>query len=202
MSAKPGFEKSKWHADAFLAVALDSESNQVAYAEAPGYSATFVDAGKIISVTVYEDQRTLTHTHRGRQIGAAFVGSKIAGSTGAVIGALGARAHSEDLVNRVTLRIELEGTVKPILDVEFLTAPAPRGSHFHESASREARAWSSLITAMIRSADEAPDEVSPTAGAIQESKLEMLEKLGALRDRGILTQDEFETQKAKILGLE
>ncbi|NWL26062.1 hypothetical protein DM794_03145 [Paenarthrobacter ureafaciens] len=55
---------------------------------------------------------------------------------------------------------------------------------------------------MIRMADEASGAISPAAGAIHGSKLEMLEKLGALRDRGILTQHEFETQKAEILGLE
>ncbi|MFJ4208536.1 SHOCT domain-containing protein [Paenarthrobacter sp. NPDC089675] len=201
MAARSGFEKTRWHADAFVAVALDSNSNQIAYAEAPNYLAKFVEARKLISVTVYEDQRSITHTHRGRQIGAAYIGNKVAGSAGAVIGALGARSHSEDQVNRVTLRIELEDATKPVLDVEFLRAPAPRASSFHEKANREARTWSSLITAMIRSIDEAtPHPISPEM-EVSGSRLEMLEKLATLKERGTLTQEEFEAEKARILGL-
>jgi hypothetical protein len=41
--------------------------------------------------------------------------------------------------------------------------------------------------------DGAPS--GPSASALDE-----LEKLGKLKEQGILTQDEFDTQKAKILG--
>lgn len=200
MADRAGFEKKRWHADALLAIALDPTSNQLAYAEAPGYSAKFVGARKIMSVTVYEDQRSITHANRGRQIGAAYVGNKLAGPAGAIIGGLGARQHSEDLVQRVTLRIELEEPTKPVIDVDFLTAAAPRGSQYHERANQEARTWSSLITAMIRATEVVNEKSSPTLDVPSESRLEQLAKLGKLRDSGILTQDEFDEEKARILG--
>ena len=44
---------------------------------------------------------------------------------------------------------------------------------------------------------EAPAAATPPAAP---DPIEKLEKLGQLRDQGVLTDEEFEAQKAKILG--
>ncbi|SDL34872.1 Domain of unknwon function [Arthrobacter sp. ov407] len=41
----------------------------------------------------------------------------------------------------------------------------------------------------------------PAAGGISNEALEQLKQLGALKDQGILTEQEFGVQKAKILGM-
>ena len=41
---------------------------------------------------------------------------------------------------------------------------------------------------------------APAAPAPEEDMITQLERLGALRDQGILTEEEFEAQKAKLLG--
>ena len=51
-------------------------------------------------------------------------------------------------------------------------------------------------------AEAAPAQPIATAQpAAEESYLDQLERLGALRDQGVLTDAEFEAQKKKILGL-
>jgi L-fucose isomerase-like protein len=51
-------------------------------------------------------------------------------------------------------------------------------------------------------AEAAPAEPAPTAqSAAGGSYLDDLERLGALRDQGVLTEEEFQAQKQKILGL-
>jgi hypothetical protein len=42
-----------------------------------------------------------------------------------------------------------------------------------------------------------PQQVAPAA---QEDVITQLERLGALKNRGILTEEDFQAQKAKILG--
>ena len=42
-----------------------------------------------------------------------------------------------------------------------------------------------------------PQQAAPDA---QEDVISQLERLGALKDQGILTEEEFQAQKAKILG--
>lgn len=41
---------------------------------------------------------------------------------------------------------------------------------------------------------------APVAADDMDSKIEQLKKLAELKDAGVLTEDEFATQKAKILG--
>ncbi len=49
-------------------------------------------------------------------------------------------------------------------------------------------------------APAAPVEAAPAAGAAMDAKLAQLKELGALRDQGVLTDSEFESQKTAILG--
>lgn len=200
IESKSGFAKTRLHKGASVLVAIDSGSNQLAFAAAPDFRTTYVGANKIMSVSIYEDERSITHAHRGRQIGAAVVGNALGGSTGAIIGGLGAKAKSMDMVKRVTLRIELDNPSKPLLDIDFLKAQTLRGGYVHEQTSKEARTWSSLVTAIMRNSEDT--EPAPVAAYPQPSggKLEELSKLGQLRDSGVLTSEEFDKEKARILA--
>jgi ABC-type multidrug transport system fused ATPase/permease subunit len=62
-----------------------------------------------------------------------------------------------------------------------------RGEKMHEHALRNARAQEAAMTAYVRDA----------AGTT--STADELTKLAGLRDQGVLTQDQFEAQKAKLL---
>ena len=53
--------------------------------------------------------------------------------------------------------------------------------------------------AMAADSAQAPTAAAPAQA--EPSYLDDLERLGALRDQGILTEEEFETKKAQILGL-
>ena len=48
---------------------------------------------------------------------------------------------------------------------------------------------------------EAPEATpeAPVAGGISDAAIEQLKKLGDLKEQGVLTQDEFDQQKQKIL---
>ena len=45
-----------------------------------------------------------------------------------------------------------------------------------------------------------PPPPPPAAGGISNEALEQLKQLGALKEQGILTEEEFAAQKAKVLG--
>jgi len=40
----------------------------------------------------------------------------------------------------------------------------------------------------------------PAAGGISDDAIEQIQKLGALKEQGLITDDEFEAQKRKLLG--
>ena len=47
---------------------------------------------------------------------------------------------------------------------------------------------------------QAPPQAPTPAPPAEQSTIEQLKELGALKDQGILTEEEFAAQKAKILG--
>jgi hypothetical protein len=64
-------------------------------------------------------------------------------------------------------------------------------------------AWGRLRTSMSeRIAEARPGSEARRAAPVtpESTQLEQLERLGSLRDRGILTDAEFQHQKAQILG--
>ena len=59
---------------------------------------------------------------------------------------------------------------------------------------RQAQKWGA------EEAQQAPPQQAPAAAAPAADPIAQLKQLGELRDSGVLTEAEFEAQKAKILG--
>jgi Short C-terminal domain len=49
-------------------------------------------------------------------------------------------------------------------------------------------------------AEQAPEQAAPAAGGVTSDALAKLEQLAALKERGVLNEDEFEVQKRRLLG--
>jgi succinylarginine dihydrolase len=81
------------------------------------------------------------------------------------------------------------------------TAQATRNAVNRYPAKKDARAYSEA-QAEVQGQQvvyaQQPQQVTP---APQEDAISQLECLGALKDQGILTEEEFQAQKAKILGM-
>ncbi len=81
------------------------------------------------------------------------------------------------------------------------TATATRNAVNRRQADKNAQAY----TQAMESAAPPPQEVvyvaPPPAPAPEEDVITQLERLGALKAQGILTEEEFAAQKAKLLGM-
>lgn len=68
-------------------------------------------------------------------------------------------------------------------------------------AEQEAEQEARLQQLEAQQAQQAqPQAAAPAAGESMDQKVEELKKLAELKDQGILTEEEFAAQKAKILG--
>ena len=77
------------------------------------------------------------------------------------------------------------------------TATATRNAVHRRQAKKNVEAYSEAM-------DEAYEEQAPPPPAApvpEEDMITQLERLGALRAQGILTEEEFQAQKAKLLGI-
>jgi hypothetical protein len=86
------------------------------------------------------------------------------------------------------------------------TATATRGAVNRRQANKNVAAYSEAQDAAavqhaqrVQAAAPQPAPPAPAAPA-QEDVIAQLERLGALKAQGILTEEEFQAQKAKLLG--
>ena len=82
------------------------------------------------------------------------------------------------------------------------TAQATRGAVNRHAAKKNARAYAQAEQAAYSNYAQpvpvaAPQQAAPVA---QQDAISQLERLGALKSQGVLTEEEFQAQKAKILG--
>ena len=85
------------------------------------------------------------------------------------------------------------------------TAQATRNAVNRRQAKRNVRAYSQAQQPVqgqqVVYAVPPPAAPAPAAPEPQEDAIAQLERLGALKNQGVLTEEEFQAQKAKILGL-
>ncbi len=134
-------------------------------------------------------------------IGRAIVGGLIAGDSGAIVGAN--TRKSKNIVSSLSIRIVTKEIDEPLYTLELLDyqidTNKPLYANFYKQAMEFANSVYATIQAIIKDNDntnvvETKQELNSTNG------LEQLEKLAELKDKGIITQEEFEETKKKILS--
>ena len=78
------------------------------------------------------------------------------------------------------------------------TATATRSAVNRRQADKNVAAYSEAVD--HAQAEQAPQAPPPPPPAPEEDVITQLERLGALKAQGILTEEEFAAQKAKLLG--
>jgi hypothetical protein len=70
-----------------------------------------------------------------------------------------------------------------------------------QEQAAEAAAYEQQQQAGAQQAYAAPPQAVPGAGGVSDDTVAQLERLGKLKQEGILTDEEFAAQKAKLLGM-
>lgn len=81
------------------------------------------------------------------------------------------------------------------------TATATRGAVNRRQANKNAQAYSQAAAAAAPPPQEVTYVAAPAAPAPEEDVITQIERLGALKAQGLLTDEEFAAQKAKLLGM-
>lgn len=160
----------------------------------------------ILSSEVFEDGVTITKTSRGSQLGGALIGGLALGGVGAIIGGLSGKKTSSDKVNRIDLRITVSRTNSPVHDINFMNVEGKKNGLIYNAAMQQARHWHGLLEVLIRRADS--EDIAKEKDLVEESTqmlpkvsiADELVKLSELQKQGLLTNEEFKAQKAKLLS--
>jgi hypothetical protein len=80
------------------------------------------------------------------------------------------------------------------------TATATRNAVNRRQADKNVQAYASAVDSAYAEPQQQPQYAPPPAPAPEEDMIAQLERLGALKAQGILTDEEFASAKQKLLG--
>ena len=166
----------------------------------------------IIEVSYEENGSQLYTKSAGRTVGGAIVGGFLMGGAGAVVGGLSGASKQNKEIKNMDIKILLRSTSRTSCVLHFkdvdrvLKTKEDADRKLYEKYVKNANQAKDVLSVII---DNAKQVSTPTAQPIAQpvvapassSVADELAKLAKLKADGILTDEEFQAQKSKLLGL-
>jgi hypothetical protein len=173
-----------------------------------------VSFSDIIGVELIEDGNTISKKSTTRTIGGAIVGGVLAGGVGTIVGGLSGGSTQKNKVSSLSVKILLRSLDKPSLFITCfdsrtmttehkasLETDGKLESYIYKIGKKNADDIKDLVSVIIDRTDNKTEAI-PVANVAKPSNsiADELMKLNELKEKGILTEDEFTLQKNKILN--
>nr|WP_275940705.1 SHOCT domain-containing protein [Neobacillus terrae] len=200
------FEGSSFYSDA---VAVDEKNKKVAFIEGQRYR--IYNNRDILSSEVLIDGKETMKTSRSSQLGGALIGGALAGGVGAIIGGLSGTQTKDTEVSKIDLRITVKDINNPSYSLNFFNFEhyskgviMPHPIDLLKNEIEQAQQLHTIISVLIKQAIDADNFEKPTQQKIEgesgiSSIANEIRELGKLRDEGLISQEEFENKKTKLL---
>ena len=177
----------------------------------PGHH-EIINYSDIIEVSYEENGSQLYTKSAGRTIGGAIVGGVLMGGAGAVVGGLSGASKQNKEIENMDIKILLRSTIRTSCVLHFkdvdrvLKTKEDADRKLYETYVKNANQAKDVLSVII---DDAKQASVPIAQPITQSVVapasssvaDELAKLAKLKADGILTDEEFQAQKSKLLGL-
>lgn len=192
--------------DGNLGIAIDEDRKKVCFIihgeSEPALK--FYSYRDILHCELLEDQFSITRTSRSSQLANAFLGGVLFGGPGALIGSLTSASHSSDGgVKEIAMHVIVNDTESPLKVVRFLLAYHgeyfPRNGEIYKKNFSLAQHWYALLKVLIERAEKEASLVEDPPPSLVDSSTAELVTLSGLLDNGLITREEFELQKTKII---
>jgi hypothetical protein len=166
----------------------------------------------IIEVSYEENGNQLYTKSAGRTVGGAIVGGVLMGGAGAVVGGLSGASKQNKEVKSIDVKILLRSTSRSSCVLHFkdidrvLKTKEDADRKMYETFTKNANEAKDILSVIIDNAKQIQVSASVAQPLVQQvsspspSVADELAKLAKLKADGILTDEEFQMQKAKLLG--
>lgn len=198
------FKTTKKIAHTRFIFAIDEEAQKVAYIDPQ--QVKIIPFDQIMKVEFVENSVTVASKSSMRTIGGTIMGGALAGNAGAIVGGLSGDTVMNNNITLVQVKIGLRDINCPSLTITIyddLRGYNPLSEIWHpiyESHLEYANGIVDSVSAIIDRVDRAEKAQLQPTGNGNQSIADELTKLAKLRDIGILTDNEFEEQKQKLLN--
>lgn len=166
----------------------------------------------IIEVSYEENGTQLYTKSAGRTVGGAIVGGVLMGGAGAVVGGLSGASKQNKEVKSIDIKILLRSTSRTSCVLHFndakriLKTKEESDRNLYETYTKNANQAKDVLSVIIDNAKQVQASTPVAQPLVQQvpssssSIADELAKLAKLKADGILTEEEFQAQKAKLLG--
>lgn len=190
-------------------IRIDSKGKKIAIVQLLPYQKIItLKFSDIVDCEILEDSNTVMKGGVGR----AVVGGAIAGGVGAIVGAN--TRKSKNVVNSLKIRIVTQNVSNSLVMIDLITSETNKETTEYKNAIDFANKVYATIISIINSNeritnDNVDNNENATKTASKKNKktnsessnnLEKIKQLAELKDKGIITQEEFEESKKKILS--
>ena len=166
----------------------------------------------IIQVSYEENGSQLYTKSAGRTVGGAIVGGFLMGGAGAVVGGLSGASKQNKEIKNMDIKILLRSTSRTSCVLHFkdvdrvLKTKEDADRKLYETYVKNANQAKDVLSVIIDDAKQASAPIAqpitqPVVAPASSSVADELAKLAKLKADGILTDEEFQAQKSKLLGL-
>ncbi|WP_339218903.1 SHOCT domain-containing protein [Paenibacillus sp. FSL H8-0332] len=185
-------------------VIIDIENQSICLMNSDLTSGRTYNANDIIEVEIIENGNSISKTSRSSQAGGVLIGGLLAGGVGAVIGGLSGKNIQKDTVTLIDLKIIVNDLKHPVVNINFFNSLKNKegilkSSELYKKVNKQVNEFHGLISVLIKNADQADTHKTPPQVSIPILMAGELEKLFVLQKEGVITKEEFEIQKKKIM---
>lgn len=162
----------------------------------------------ILEVSFEENGDQLYTKSAGRTVGGAIVGGVLMGGAGAVVGGLSGDRKQNKVIKNIDVKILIRSTNRSSCVLHFkdidrdLKTKEVTDRDLYETYVKRANQAKDILSVIIDNTKQAIAPIAqPVVPPTLNSVADELSKLAKLKNDGILTEEEFQAQKSKLLGL-
>lgn len=145
----------------------------------------------IVEYELLEDGESITKGGLGR----AVAGGVLFGGVGAVVGGITGKKKSKTMINSLKVKITVNNMSNPDIYINLVTSQLKENSILYKAAANEAQEIISTLAVITKS-----NENQQNVNINRVSVADELIKLKGLLEEGILSQEEFDIEKGKLLN--
>jgi hypothetical protein len=201
LSKIEGFSHAALSGKLVSAIAVDKNKKKICFvfegsisSKGKPNTAKIYSFNDIMQSEIVVDGNTLVKTSTTSTVGRAILGGILSGGVGAVIGGVTGKKSHNEVVNNIDLKICVNDSVNPFYKVRFLDLECKKGDVIYDDSYEKVETWHAMISIFIKEAEVKEDVLKS-----ESSNADELLKLKELLDSGLITKQEFNDQKKKIL---
>lgn len=174
---------------------------------------TIIPFDKIICVSIEEDNTQIMSKSSLRTVGGTLIGGALAGGAGAIVGGLSGNTTIKKKISKVQVILKLRDLNNPSISIDCFNARtmtiegknevknSGMNGEIYKKGLKDAQKIADLVGVIIDQVDQMQKTSQPIQKLQSSSDtIANLERLASLKEKGIITEEEFQIQKQQILG--